>query len=72
MKQPFSKEGESAESKYKYTELTLGGGVMHMLSNEVALDARVTYAMQTSGYGDNPKVKGNVLSLSLGFSAFTY
>jgi len=72
MKQPFSKEGESTESKYKYTELTLGGGVMHMLSNEVALDARVTYAMQTSGYGDNPKVKGNVLSLSLGFSAFTY
>ena len=55
MKQPFSKEGESTESKYKYTELTLGGG-----------------AMQTSGYGDNPKVKGNVLSLSLGFSAFTY
>ena len=65
-------EGETTESKNKYTDLSLGAGLMIMLSNAVALDARLTYWMQTAKYGDEDKLKGNEIEVSFGFSAFTY
>ena len=68
----YKSDGETTESKNKYTDLSLGAGLMIMLSNAVALDARLTYWMQTAQYGDEEKLKGNEIEISFGFSAFTY
>jgi hypothetical protein len=65
-------DGETSEFKRKYTDLSVGAGMMVMLSNAVALDARLTYLMQTAKYGDAENNKGNEIELSFGFSAFTY
>jgi hypothetical protein len=60
------------EYKTTFTSISLGAGILHMLTGSVGVSAQVTYNMDKSKYEDGEAVKGNKIKFWVGITAFKY